>query len=262
MKKYMFLIYVYIKKRTAYKFDIIVGYVFALVIAFTYKYFWASLAMHGKIPQGELSDYISYSALTTIMSLILGGEMIGSFGDKIRDGSVVSDLQKPLSFQVYTMVSGFGSLAGNILFNMLPRFIAIYLAIGIYTPTKPLSVLLFAASFFLGCLIALSIDYILSIFAIYFVEVISLIILKGVVIGLFAGAIIPLWIFPQWLLDIINLLPFRLMCFSPASIYLEKVSYIDAMNLLLLQVFWIVALTVVGKVISHICLKRITVAGG
>ena len=262
MKKYIYIIYTNIKKRTIYRFDIVIGYVFTVIIALTYKCFWENLASSGKIPQSELGDYISYSALATIMSLIIEGEMISSIGEKMRDGSIISDLQKPMSFQLYTMVSGFGNLLGKILFIMIPRFLAVYLVIGIYVPVKPLSVLFFSISFLLGCLIALSIDYVLSVFAIYFVEVISLVIIKGVVIGLLSGATIPLWIFPQRLLYIINLLPFRLICYLPARIYQEKLGLCDILGYITLQVLWLVILIITGKVASSIGLKRITVAGG
>lgn len=262
MKKYLFIIYTYLKKRAAYKFDVVIGFLLSFIIAYTYKCFWQNMYASGKIPQGELSDYISYSAFTAVIGIIFGGEIIGSFSEKIRDGSVISDLQKPVSFQLYTMAGNLGCLLGNILFDIIPKFLVINFLIGIYIPTKPLSIVLFGVSFLLGCMIMAAIDYIFSIFAICFVEVISLIILKNIVIGLFAGLLIPFWIFPEKLLYIINLLPFRLICFLPISIYLEKINDIDIINSLVMQVFWLIVLCGIGKFMSHILLKRITVGGG
>lgn len=260
--KYLIIIYTYLKKRAVYKFDIVMGYLLSVVIAFTSKYFWQSLVVSGKIPQNELLYYISYSTLTAVMGILFGGELINTFSDKVRSGSLISDLQKPLSFQLYNMASSFGTILGNIIFDMFPKYIALTLVIGIYIPRSPSNILLFIISLLLGCMIMVAIDFILSVFAIYFVDVMPLIILKGVAIGLLAGSIIPLWIFPQKLLSVIDLLPFRLICFLPISIYLEKVSGIAAVSSLAFQLLWLLGLVIIGKTISSVLLKEITVAGG
>lgn len=82
------------------------------------------------------------------------------------------------------------------------------------------------------------------------------------VLRLLSGAFIPLWFFPTALADISSFLPFRLIFFTPISIYLEKISGVEAGGLIAQQLLWIIALLVVEKILWRKGIRKLVIQGG
>ena len=78
----------------------------------------------------------------------------------------------------------------------------------------------------------------------------------------FAGAVIPLPFFPEKLQKIMELLPFAAMQNVALRIYSGSMGSEAMLKAIMLQLFWLFALTVLGKKLCSIAEKRITVQGG
>lgn len=78
----------------------------------------------------------------------------------------------------------------------------------------------------------------------------------------FAGAVIPLPFFPDNVRRIFELLPFGSMQNVPFLIFNGYAKGSQIHRMAVLQVFWLVALVVLGKLLAHIALKKVVVQGG
>jgi len=76
------------------------------------------------------------------------------------------------------------------------------------------------------------------------------------------GHIIPLPFLPEKLFNVISLLPWASMQNVPFRIYSGNLYGTDAINAILLQVFWLAALTIIGKLLLNKGLKKVVVQGG
>ena len=64
---------------------------------------------------------------------------------------------------------------------------------------------------------------------------------------LFSGLSIPLWFYPQWLEKFCGYLPFRLTVYEPVCIWLGRYTHAECIRLILLELIWILAVTVLEK---------------
>jgi ABC-2 type transport system permease protein len=111
-------------------------------------------------------------------------------------------------------------------------------------------VVLFHLSFLLGSLVLVTLD-IRSISWAYY----SL-------VSFFAGQMVPLWLFPQFLRVIADVLPFKSIYYIPMSIYIGTLSGEAVVTALAFQVMWGVVLLVVSRWAWSRVHARLIVQGG
>ena len=76
------------------------------------------------------------------------------------------------------------------------------------------------------------------------------------------GAVIPLPFLPDKIKEILELLPFAAMQNVPLRIYSGSLAGAEIIRAISLQIFWLVVLTLFGKVLCRVAVKRVTVQGG
>ncbi len=260
--KYLHVSYNSFKRGLVYQFDVIIGFLLVIVVAVSAQFFWKAFANAGKISANELDKYVTYSVVAAILSSIFTSEMIAAVSDKIKWGSITSDLQKPVDFQIMMISETFGEMSSNLLINFIPKMIVMKLIVDISIPRSIGAFLLFLISALLGYGVLVAFDYLVSLLAFYFVEIWAFQAMKNAIIGFCSGAYLPLWIFPEAILNILNFLPFKYFMFIPLNIYLGELTGNAAVNAMFAQVLWIAALTAAGKILTGIVLKNLTIAGG
>ena len=78
----------------------------------------------------------------------------------------------------------------------------------------------------------------------------------------FAGAIIPLPFFPEKIQRIMELLPFASMQNVALRIYSGSMSSAEMERAVILQIFWLIVLTLTGKLLCRVAVRKVTVQGG
>ena len=89
--------------------------------------------------------------------------------------------------------------------------------------------------------------------------------LKIIIIGLTAGGYIPLDFFPDWFNKIVSYLPFQYLFYWPIQIFLNRdIMGMEDMFLKIIftQLFWIVSLYIVSRIIWIYAIKKYCAAGG
>ena len=84
----------------------------------------------------------------------------------------------------------------------------------------------------------------------------------GMIADFFAGATVPLPFFPGPLRAVAELLPFAAMQNMPLRLYSGNIAGADALKGILLQVFWLAALLLLGRLCMGRALKKVIVQGG
>ena len=76
------------------------------------------------------------------------------------------------------------------------------------------------------------------------------------------GGIVPLPFFPEGFRQFAELLPFSCMENVPLRVYSGDLAGPEMARAILLQIFWVFALVLIGKVLEQKALKRVVVQGG
>ncbi len=209
----------------------------------------------------SLRDMTTYSVVSAAQSVVIETEVLTRMDEKIRTGEVAMDLTKPLSLKMFLFSETIGNNAYKFIVELTPLVLMSLFLFGIEVPCWE-SLVIFAVSLVNGMIIYFLICYSLGLLGFWYLSVWQFKMLLGNLINVFAGSVIPLWFFPDFLAQLSLFLPFRFIYFVPLSIYLEKVDPAGAIWLVLEQIMWIGILLIVEKTLWRKGVKKIVVQGG
>lgn len=185
--------------------------------------------------------------------------------DSIVNGNIAYELCRPIN--IYNM--WFSRSIANRLSRAVLRcfpilFVAIFLPYpyGISAPPSILHFLLFIATLILGLAMTVSFCLLVYVLSFFTISPEGLRMLFTSAVEFFAGAIIPLPFFPESIQKVLELLPFASMQNVALRIYSGSMDSGQMKKAILLQIFWLLAITTIGKLICKIAEKKICVQGG
>ena len=140
--------------------------------------------------------------------------------------------------------------------------LAAWLFLGVRLPADAATAGLFAASTVLGFLVLFHIAFLLGSLAVVTLDIRSFAWSYYSLVALLAGQVVPLWLFPDVLRRVAEVLPFQGIYFTPMSIYIGTLAGEAALRALALQAVWVVALAVVARWAWGRLHRRLVVQGG
>jgi ABC-2 type transport system permease protein len=120
----------------------------------------------------------------------------------------------------------------------------------------------FLVSLFLGVVISFLFDFIFGMLAFYVKNLWGIGFGKFALVRLLSGALIPLVFFPKPIQNILNLLPFKGMIYTPVMIFLGKYQSQEMLMSMMNQVLWIGILALCNYLLWRKAVTRLTVQGG
>lgn len=200
--------------------------------------------------------FLSFFALWVLDSDIL---------ESIRDGSVAYELCRPINLYEMWFSKCSASRLSKCSLRAIPILLVAMLIPGRFRMSLPADWQLFGL-FIISMAAALIIisACCMLIYAItfYLLAPNGITLVISSVADFLSGAVIPLMFFPEPLRRIAELLPFASMQDLPLRIYGGELAYMEAIHVILLQLFWEIALIALGKWLLKQVLKRVVVQGG
>ncbi len=114
----------------------------------------------------------------------------------------------------------------------------------------------------LGYLVAMLMGLLLGLMAFWTLELGGVLTIYAFANQFFGGALVPLWFFPPLLRRVADLLPFQAQAFIPLSIYTGQLVGTQAVEALALQLFWVVALFGLARLVWQRAMYRVVIQGG
>ena len=188
-----------------------------------------------------------------------------SIFESIESGAVSYELVRPLDLYSKWFVSTAANRLASAALRFSPMlFVALLLPhpFRLVLPNDFLQLSLFFASMFLALGVVASFSMLIYISAFYTLNSSGTRIVAGVTADFLAGGHIPIPFFPANLRNIVELSPFGAMQNTPLLIFGGYLTGGALMRGLLLQVFWLAALILAGKMLMQNAIKRVVVQGG
>jgi ABC-2 type transport system permease protein len=180
----------------------------------------------------------------------------------IRSGAVIADLSKPCDFYWYWFSREAGRSVYYLFYRGLPTYVAGMLLFGFGAPLDWQYWLVFLVSLALGVALGIAYRMLYNSIAFWLLEARAMGTMFVVVALFFTGSYIPLPFFPQWLLPVIEWLPFNALINMPTEILLGKVTGSALLFGLARQALWVVAVTLLVRAVIALAAKRVIVQGG
>ncbi len=224
MKKYLTLFKINWQNSLQYRASTVI-YIFGYgLYVSVLLYLWLSVYRDGnQMGDYSVSDMITYYALQMVMNTLILSYISWDLIDQIREGFFSNFLVKPLHSLFYWFTINLSSkileaiyisITGLVLFFFLREYF--------WFPRHLSTYFYFILSLFFAFSLAFLMDFCIALIAFWLIQVRVFKFMLQYLIFFFAGAILPLDLFPKWLQAIVHWLPFQFIVFVPIEIYLEK----------------------------------------
>lgn len=252
--------------RNTYRINTVSSIVYSVLLMSIQVYIWRAFYALGKSNDIEsigLESMLTYVLFSSCVSVFVNFEacVIPKIGRKIVFGEIASDLVKPVGLFKYMFLEYIGASLYKICFNLLP-VICFAGLLGVRVHSSWLNVFFFTLSATMGCILYFNLSYLVGLFCFWYKTVGNLNILMDSAITLCSGSIIPLWLLPNNMVAIVNILPFKAIYYSPILIGLGRINSNEIVDVFLLQGIWIAVIAIIIHIVYRAGIKKIEIMGG
>lgn len=251
-----------LKENLSYRIEWILGLLDTLIQIFISIAVWKALYARENLVAG-----VDFSIIVTNFIISLGLSNIFNTNDfsiqrKIKDGSIATDLLKPIDYRKILLAQTLGEIFFKLLINFLPSLIITASIFGLLAPAGIINFVIYLFSLFLGFCLLWCLSLIIQMSAFWITNVWSLSTIKNVFVKVLSGAALPLYFMPAFAMKFIKYTPFDSIYHIPLQIYLGKISYQVVLLSMTKQLVWILILYGISIVMWHFGNKKITIQGG
>ena len=252
-----------IKTAATYRQNIFFLVAICVVQIFVLRKVWTALYQGHRVVDGmTLHTLLVYLTLANLQNWVLADSTVSRYMyDRIREGQVAFDLVRPTGFVPQMFAHLVGSTCSTMLFALVALpFVALAGTLGM--PHSADAFLLYVVSLVFGYGITLLLTLLLGMIAFWTMEISGLTMLYFLVNQFFAGALVPISIFPGPLRILAEILPFQTTTYSPVAIYVGRLRGEQAFQAIAVQLLWLALLCLAARVVWRRALHRVVVQGG
>ncbi|MFB6174650.1 MAG: ABC transporter permease [Candidatus Nanohalobium sp.] len=258
--KYWELTKIGFKEASAYRLDAATGLVSSVLYIVLYYYIWQAIAASGTL-SSSLTQVMTYIVVGQVVSGALFISIEGLIGERVRKGTIVNELKRPISLFSQAYFKKLGVAIFRVFTRALPVLLLGIFYLQVKLP-KGLNVFYFGLSLFLGLNLVMLLSYTTSMLIFWTKVDWSIRGVRSTVQKLFSGVMFPLYLLPPDLSLVFNLLPFKYMVDGPIQIFLMQKTGFEAVKILGLQFAWVLVLLIVAHLAWKKARTKLTVQGG
>jgi ABC-2 type transport system permease protein len=180
---------------------------------------------------------------------------------RIRDGSIATDLARPLDPLRYWLAFDLGRAPYHLVFRGILPFLVGALVFQLRYPS-PGDAAAFAVSLALAVVVSLGYRFLYNAAAFWIVDIRGVMTVALTLSLFFSGMVLPLAFFPGWLRDVAHVLPFAAVLQTPIDIWLGKHHGPALAGTLALQLGWALAFLGLGRLALRGGTKKLVIQGG
>jgi len=261
MKKYLTLFRINWQNSLQYRFSLVIYLAGYSLYIWVLLYLWSAVYHEGNtVGSYTLSQLTTYYLLQLMINSVIFSYISWDVIDNIKDGHFSNFLIKPLDYFHYWFTV---NLSGKILeaFFVIIAVGLISLLFGGYFafPGQWITLLYFLISVILGIVLAFEMDFCVGMITFWLTQVRTFKYMLQTLILFFAGAMLPLDLFPDFLMKVSDILPFRYLVFFPISLYLGKV--VNPWPSFIMLSVWILIFYVLARILLMRGIRRYEAVG-
>ncbi len=222
---------------------------------------WTALyAQNAAPPDIPLHAMITYATVALLMSLVLEIDGTRAIREKVREGTIATDLMKPISLPLYFFSDGFGQTVFHALL-IVPSLALALLLVHIDVPSAP-AFAAFAVSFVFGYLVNFFVNFLMNVVAFWTLETFAIQMMIRWASDLLGGQILPLDFFPGALGAVVANLPFAAIYSTPLRIYIGELPPAAWPAAIASQAAWLLLFAGAAAVVWRLAERRVVIQGG
>lgn len=236
---------------------------FGLIFVLLYEAFYSANA-NISISYSKTVNYLwlNQALLALINQMTVDSELTSM----IVKGDLAYEFIRPKDLYFMWYFKTLGNRLAAVILRSIPLFlVAIFLLPKPYNLTGPENLtyfLFFLLSLSFGTILVCALSLLSPIICMKTLNEKGFISIYIILSNLFSGLDIPLYLFPEWLERISNLLPFRYVSDIPFQLYNGTISYHEGVVGIGIQFIWIFIIIIISRLIMSKLLKKVVVQGG
>jgi ABC-2 type transport system permease protein len=264
MKRYIAYSKIGLKQQLVYKGDLWLNVFGMLVVFVLWIFFWKALYQGREVVDSvSMNQMIAYMVISyaVLIPQLHNMRIRHAFTEKIRSGDIIFDLMKPVHFVWRIFFERIGTMCMFFFLIVLPIYGGILFISTGYLPN--IKVIL---SFFAAVVISLAIGFLINVnfclLMMKYVETSGTWVLLNALTFFLGGMPFPIWIYPESVQSIIEVLPFQFMYYVPTGIFNGVIPEEAIAMQLVTGAMWVVILTGINVVLWRVMLRNLMVQGG
>jgi viologen exporter family transport system permease protein len=209
-----------------------------------------------------LPDVLAFTFITQGMAALIGLWGWWQIAETVQTGQVASDLSRPYDYQFAWLAQDYGRALFQFLARSAPPFVIGMIAFGITLPTDPLVWLGAIPSLLLAITVSFGWRFSLNLTTFWWIDHRGINGIGLLVATLLSGFLLPIKMWPDGIREVVYLLPFSAMVSIPIDVMLGKLTGLDLVGALALQVFWAIVMLAIGRLVLAAALHKLVVQGG
>lgn len=261
MSIYGFILATSFRQKLAYRAGVWMDILHGCLFVFLQGSLWTALIATG-YAETSLQEMITYVIINSLVGYLTAFNATNVISQRVDDGSIASDLILPIRFKWKVFFENTGGNLFNFLFSGVFSMVVALLLYKAAGPASALSLVGFILSILFGVLISYHIVYLFAMSAFWVTKPWYIRTLVMALTKLFGGGVIPIWLYPNWLKTISDVLPFRLITYEPIQIFLGKIQGVGILYCLMMQCVSLIVLVLIERIIWSKASNRVFVQGG
>lgn len=234
---------------------------FMYIMIFEAFYFHATSAPPISLPELVSYVWLQQALLAFIALWFRDNELF----QLITSGNIAYELCRPSDIYRFWYAKLLAQRLASAMLRCYPILIVAFFLPEPYrlmVPPDALTFLLFLITLTLGLFLLVALSMLIYISVFITMSPMGSLLMFSVLGEFFAGLIIPIPLFPDWLQSIAYVLPFRLTADLPFRVYSGHIPTSEALVSIGIQLIWLIVVVAFGKFALHKALRRVVVQGG
>jgi ABC-2 type transport system permease protein len=250
------------RRYAAYPWATVAGIFTNTIFGFIQAYILLAVYRHRTDVGGyDVRDTVTYVwlAQAILMTVYVFGWQ--ELALRIRDGSIATDLVRPLDPQRYWLAYDLGRAPYHFVFRGFLPFVFGALVFRLHAPS-PLDAVAFLLSLTVAVIVSLGFRFLYNLSAFWLVDIRGVMMISLTLSLFLSGMAMPLAFFPGWLAEIARALPFASIIQVPIDIWLGKHHGAGLAGVIALQAFWALVLLGLGRLALRAGSRKLVIQGG
>jgi ABC-2 type transport system permease protein len=248
-------------REATYREDVLTEVGSVVLRVYLLRQVWTALYAHNVAPAHlPYHAMITYTTVALLMSLILEVDGTRQIRTRVRDGSIATDLMKPISVPLFFFSDGLGQTILHALL-IVPSLLVALLLVRVDLPDLP-TFAAFVVSFALGYAVNFLVNFLMNLVAFWTLETFAIQLIVRWVSDLLSGQILPLTIFPAVLGRVVFALPFSAIYSTPLLIYTGIIPPARWATAMAVQIAWAACFALIAATVWKAAQRRVVVQGG
>jgi ABC-2 type transport system permease protein len=251
-----------VMETICYPADVVIEFL-SYPIAFA-GYFYFVLAMfehNGQFNNYPVSHLMSYFSIAWLLRMIFAQGMDGEIGAAIRSGDIALALVRPMSLPDYYFSRFVGVGMARTIYYGIPAWLLLSVLFGDLIQIAASRIIIFLPYAMIAFRLAFEVQYLLGIISFYIFMNQQVSWSMDLLIRLASGLIVPLHLFPEQALHLLELLPFQYLYYKPIQALLEPGSTEALLSGILPGLFWLGAFYGLNRLLFILAMRRHVIYG-